>query len=277
MPIRNIEGAESKFIQADGIRTHYYEAGTSGTPVILVHGGGAGADSYGNWRELIRLFAGSHHTIAIDMAGFGHTEKPLPIQREYTQQGRVKHLVDFIGALEVGAVNLVGNSMGGLTSIGVAVERPELVRRLVLMGSAGIRTPISEELKSIMHYDYTIAGMRKIVRGLTNPDFTVDKELLNYRYDVSIQDDTRAAYSATMQWQQQRGGLFCEETYIQRISQKTLVVNGKLDRVVPVTSAYRMLELIDNSWGYIIPHCGHWAMIEHPVDFARTALHFLAQ
>lgn len=42
-----------------------------------------------------------------------------------------------------------------------------------------------------------------------------------------------------------------------------------------MANAYRFLELIDDSWGWIVPHCGHWAMIEHPDAFARTCLAFL--
>ena len=68
-------------------------------------------------------------------------------------------------------MSLIGNSMGGSTSMGVAIERPDLVNKLVLMGSAGVRAPITDELKSIMNYDYSTDGMVRIVRGLTNPDF----------------------------------------------------------------------------------------------------------
>ena len=60
-----------------------------------------------------------------------------------------------------------------------------------------------------------------------------------------------------------------------RIGHKTLVVNGKLDKVVPLGSAYRLLELIEHSWGYIIPACGHWAMIEKPEQFTAASLSFL--
>jgi len=60
-----------------------------------------------------------------------------------------------------------------------------------------------------------------------------------------------------------------------RVSRPALVVNGKLDQVVPLASAYRLLELLERSWGYIIPNCGHWAMIEHPEDFGAATTRFL--
>lgn len=269
-----IDGASHRFVDAGGIRTHYAEAG-SGAPIILIHGGGAGADCVGNWRSSLHLFAKRGRAIAVDMVGFGQTDKPDPAKFVYSQPNRNKHMVSFIEALGLKGVNLIGNSMGGATSIGVAVERPDLVNRVVLMGSAGVRMTISDELKSIVNYDYTTEGMRKIVRGLTNPDFAVNEDLVSYRHALSIAPDVKAAYNATMGWIRENGGLHYEEDYIRRVKVPALVVNGKSDKVVPLSCAYRLLELIDNSWGYIIPHCGHWAMMEHPTDFAGVALNFL--
>ena len=247
----------------------------AGAALILLHGGGAGADSFGNWRGCMAGFAERFHIYAVDMVGFGFTGKPHPSEYAYTQQARNEHIIAVIEALGLSSVNLIGNSMGGCTSMGVAVERPDLVNKLVLMGSAGVRAPITDELKAIMNYDYTTAGMVRIVRGLTNPDFVFDDELVNYRHGLSIREDTKQAYNAVMGWIREQGGLYYEDDYMARISHKTLVVNGKLDKVVPLACAYRLLELIKNSWGYIIPACGHWAMIEKPAEFTAASLSFL--
>ena len=274
MQARNIPGAKSGYIDIHGVNTHYYEAG-AGEALILLHGGGAGADSFGNWRGCLTRFAEHYHVYAVDMIGFGCTDKPDPEHYSYTQQARNQHIIAVIETLGLASVNLIGNSMGGCTSMGVAIERPDLVNKLVLMGSAGVRAPITDELKSIMNYDYTTDGMVRIVRGLTNPEFRFDEELVNYRHSLSIQDDTRQAYNAVMGWIREQGGLYYEEDYITRVTQETLVVNGKLDKVVPLSSAYKLLELINNSWGYIIPGCGHWAMIEKPAQFIAATLSFL--
>ncbi len=126
-----------------------------------------------------------------------------------------------------------------------------------------------------MNYDYTAAGMEKIVRGLTNPNFNFDPDIVSYRHQLSVDSATRAAYDAIMGWIREQQGLFYEEDYITRVSQPTLVVNGKLDKVVQLDCAYKLLELIKNSTGYILPDCGHWAMIEYPDKFARNTLSFL--
>jgi 2-hydroxy-6-oxo-6-(2'-aminophenyl)hexa-2,4-dienoate hydrolase len=78
-----------------------------------------------------------------------------------------------------------------------------------------------------------------------------------------------------MKWIKEQGGLFYPPEVIARAACPALVVNGKQDKVVPLANAYRFLDLLPNSWGYIVPHCGHWAMIEHPEDFARASIGFL--
>ncbi|MEM1153691.1 MAG: alpha/beta fold hydrolase, partial [Pseudomonadota bacterium] len=130
---------QSCYLDAGGIKTHYIEAGT-GTPTILIHGGGAGADGWGNWRKCLPLFAEHVRAMAIDLVGFGGSSKPDPKEFVYSQDARDQQLADFVEALDAGPVNLVGNSTGGLTAIGAALLKPDLVNKVVLMGSAGIET-----------------------------------------------------------------------------------------------------------------------------------------
>ncbi|MGH7822502.1 MAG: alpha/beta fold hydrolase, partial [Candidatus Binatia bacterium] len=103
---------ESKFVDAGGIRTHYVEAGR-GEALILVHGGGPGADGLGNWHSCLPRFAERFRTIAVDMLGFGKTEKPDPKSFVYSQDARSQHLASFIEALGLSQASLIGNSMGG--------------------------------------------------------------------------------------------------------------------------------------------------------------------
>ena len=264
----------SRHVDANGIRTHYLEAG-SGPPLILIHGGGAGADCQSNWFRCIPAYARQFRVLAVDLLGFGNTGKPDPSGFEYSQDARNLHMVAFIEALGLKAVKLIGNSMGGATSIGVAIKRPELVDKVVLMGSAGLKTKVREALLPIMNYDYTREGMVKVCRTLANKSFAIDDDLIDYRYQLSITPDARNGYAATMAWIKKQAGLYYEEDFIRTLARPTLVVNGKDDLVVPLENAYRFLELIPDSWGYIIPRCGHWAMLEYPDDFASETIRFL--
>ena len=265
-------GATVRTLDAGGVATRSIEMGT-GRPVILLHGGGAGADSVGNWHRILPVLSQQFRAIAVDMIGFGGTAKP---EATYSQDMRIHHLADVIKALDLDEpVSLIGNSMGGATALGVAVERPDLVRSLVLMGTAGLNAEITPDLLPIVNYDFTRDGMVRLIRALTNDGFVIDEDVVRYRHEMSLDPDTRRAYGAAMGWIKQQGGLFYEEDFISRVRHPTLVVNGKEDKVVPLRNALRFLELISDSWGYIIPHCGHWAMIERPDDFARATIGFL--
>lgn len=263
-----------KAVDVAGVRTRYLEAG-AGPPVVLIHGGGAGADCYGNWYDCITRLAGSFRVLAVDMLGFGNSGHPDPKGFAYSQEARVDHLAGFVVALGIDKVSLVGNSMGGMTSLGVAVTRPGLVDKLVLMGSAGLNRGIREELRPMQRYDYSREGMATIVRILTHESYVPDEGLIDYRYALATEPTTRAAYTATMGWVRDQGGLFYEEDFIRKVAVPTLVTGGKSDLVVPLAVAIRFLELIENSWGYFIPDCGHWAMLEHPADFAAATTRFL--
>jgi 2-hydroxy-6-oxo-6-(2'-aminophenyl)hexa-2,4-dienoate hydrolase len=264
----------SRYADASGIRTHYFDEG-GGPALILLHGGGAGADSYGNWRAVIPSFAAHYRTIAVDMVGFGKTDKPDPATFEFSQAARVAHLHAFMRALQLPSAILVGNSMGGATALGLAAHFPAMVEKLILMGSAGLNTKIHEDLLPVINYDFSRQGMHRLIRALVNKSFTIDEALVDYRHANSLETGTRQAYVATMNWIRDQGGLFYDPEVISRVACPTLVVSGKNDKVVPLENAYRFLELIGRSWGYIIPDCGHWAMIEHPGDFAHASLNFL--
>ncbi|WP_171064039.1 alpha/beta fold hydrolase [Actinomadura soli] len=267
---------EVRYIQTGSFRTAYYRGGQgSGRPIVLVHGGGAGADSRSNWYGCFELFTAAAETYAMDMVGFGLSEAPAPEGFDYTQDARNRQLIAFIEGLGLGPCVLVGNSMGGATSLGAAMLRPDLVAGLVLMGSGGLTTHISPELGPMVHYDFTVDGMRAIIDVLANPAFVPSEEQVRYRYELSIKPDVKAAYKATMGWVAKNGLQYPPEE-IAKVRTRTLVVNGKQDLVVPIEQAFRFLPLLENSTGYLIPNCRHWAMIEYPEIFAREVLDFVA-
>lgn len=266
----------SHYVETLGYRTHYIEAG-AGMPLLLIHGGGAGADARGNWEELcLPLLAGERRVIAYDMVGFGQSDAPDPASFDYTPDSRVDQLVALIEALALGPVDIVGNSMGGRTALATAIRRPDLVGDIVLMGSAGLDRSMGGALKALTDYDFTYAGMDRIVRVLTNDRYEPDPAMVQYRLDLSLQPAQAKAFGATMKILKAREGLWIEDDEIASVKHRVLVVNGKSDKIVPIAHAYRYLELLENSTGVILPHCGHWAMIEHPEAFANIVSSFLS-
>ena len=266
---------ESRYIDAGGFRTHYIEAGR-GEPLVLVHGGGPGADAYGNWHACLPGFAENFHTICVDMLGFGNTEKPDPESFTYSQDARTGHMVSFIEELDIGKVTMIGNSMGGLTSMCTSIERPDLVRKLVLMGPAGIKNSGQPgAIAPLTAYDGTVAAMQKVIGVLTNDDYEMDDALLHYRVERSNDPATRKAQSAAMAWIKEQRGLYIDEDRIRRVNVPTLVVSGKNDPIVTPADVFKLLELIENSRGYLIPYCGHWVMMEYPQEFVEVCTRFI--
>ena len=264
---------ESRFIDAGGIRTHYIQSG-EGAVLVLVHGGGPGADSYGNWYSCLPGFAENFQVSAVDMLGFGRTDKPDPKAFAYTQDARTEHMINFLDALGFGPVNIVGNSMGGLTSLCVAQQRPDLIKRLVLMGAAGIKQA-PRAIAPLLNYNGTDRAMREVIAALTHSNFKVDEELLKYRVELSTRPDNLKAQSAAMKWIGERGGLYVDEAVIRDIKHTTLLVGGKNDPIVTPEQMYRFLELIDDARLYMLPHCGHWVMMEYPEEFVRITSNFI--
>lgn len=266
---------KSCFITVEGVKTHYLEAG-EGDPMVLVHGGGSGADAYGNWQGCIPAYARKFRVIAVDMPGFGKTEKPDPAKYNYGQTGRNRHMIAFIEAIAEGKpVYLIGNSMGGATALGVTIARPDLVRKLVLMGAAGldIANPDPAPRKALGSYDYTPEGMRRLVSVLAGPDYQIDDDLVQYRYELTIQPGAREAMAAIHEHMKADPMTYPREQ-IASVQTPTLVVGGKLDQIAVPARTYGYLELIPNSWGFVLPHCGHWVMMEAPEEFVAVTTAF---
>lgn len=274
-----VNNYENKFVDAGGIRTRYIETG-EGHPVILIHGGGAGADGPSNWGDCFPLYAPHVRAIAPDMVGFGETDQPDPDDFEYTQATRTEHMVNFIDALGLKKVSLIGNSMGGSTAFGVALARPELVSHLVLMGAAVNMTSQDmhdnrPKLAPVLAYDGTPGGMRTIIDHLTW-NYEPSDELVEYRYKASIRPAAQAAYKAIMSWVGRNGLAFSDEEFAS-IKAPTLVVSGKNDIMIPVEKMYQLIGHIPGAWGYILPNCGHWVMIEYPKEFTDVTLRFIQE
>ena len=127
------------WIDVDGVKTHYIEAG-EGDPFVLVHGALAWSSAEANYGEVVGPLGKSFHAIAVDIVGFGQTTPRGP--EDYSGQAQANLLIRFIDALDVGPVFLTGNSHGGFLTQYVAHERPDLVRRLIITNSLNGTHPI---------------------------------------------------------------------------------------------------------------------------------------
>ncbi len=263
-------------IDAGGIRVNYHDHG-SGFPLLLIHGSGPGVSAYVNWRLVMPELSKQCRVLAPDMVGFGFTERPAGYQ--YTMQNWVKQAIDFIDALGLEQVDLVGNSFGGALSLALTIAHPQRVRRLVLMGAAGVSFPITPALDAVWGYEPSFENMRRIMdvfaydRGLVNDD------LARLRYEASARPGFHESYAQMFPAPRQRwvDALASPEEDIARIDKEVLIVHGRDDQVIPLQNSLRLSQLISRSQLHVYGRCGHWTQIEHAARFAQLVSNFLAE
>jgi pimeloyl-ACP methyl ester carboxylesterase len=263
-----------KTVDANGIGTNYLEAG-QGHAVILIHGSGPGVTSYANWRLVIPALAANFRVLAPDMVGFGYSERPAGI--EYGIQTWADQVVGLMDTLQLGTAHIVGNSFGGAIALRLAVQHPDRVGKLVLMGSMGVPFPITEGLERVWGYQPSFENMRKVLDVFAYNRELVNDELAEVRYRGSIQPGFQESFAAMFPAPRQRWveAMCSPEDDIAKLPHRALIVHGREDQVIPLQTSFRLLELIDQADLRVFSHCGHWSMIERTSDFNRNVTEFL--
>lgn len=263
-------------IVAAGLRTNYHDQG-HGFPVLMIHGSGPGVSAYANWRLVMPALAQTRRVIAPDMAGFGFTDRPAGAV--YSMEGWVKQAIGVIDALDLPQVDLVGNSFGGAVSLALAIRHPQRVRRLVLMGAAGISFPITPALEAVWGYEPSFEGMRKVMDWFAFDRNLVTDDLARLRYEASVRPGFHESYSAMFPAPRQRWveALASREEDIRKLPHETLVIHGREDQVLPLSNSITLSQWISHSQLHVFGRCGHWTQIEHAARFAQLVGNFLAE
>ncbi|SEP89343.1 2-hydroxymuconate semialdehyde hydrolase [Solimonas aquatica] len=265
-----------KSVLAAGLKTNLHDLG-SGHPVVLIHGSGPGVSAYANWRLCMPELARSFRVVAPDLVGFGFTERPQGIS--YTMDAWVQHLLGVLDALGIERAHLVGNSFGGALALALATRHPQRVARLVLMGSVGVRFKITAELDAVWGYEPSLPAMRKLIGMFSADRHHADEELARLRYEASIRPGFQESYAAMFPAPRQRwvDAMASPEEAVRALPHETLIIHGREDRVIPLSNAYRLLELIPQAQMHVFGRCGHWTQIEQAARFSRLLLDFFGE
>ena len=132
-----------KYVQTGDIRTRYDVWGTSGTPIVLVHGFIESADT---WAPTARLLAADHRVYAIDLDGFGYTQRVAP----YSTAHLASQLLDFISAMHLSRPVLVGHSSGAAVVALAALRAPGSVGGVMFLDGDGLPLPGGQGPPSII-------------------------------------------------------------------------------------------------------------------------------
>lgn len=263
----------------NGFTVHFNEAGAEDT-VVMLHGGGPGASGWSNFNKNFQYFCDAgFRVILLDCPGFNKSGEIVPdVPRGLMNAHAVKGLLD---ALAIDKAHLVGNSLGGVSALNFALEYPDRLNRLVLMGTAGMGHSLVQPNPQ--------EGIRKMVKLYRAPSYENFEDMLEvFVFDPSrISDDLRKGRWANIQ--ANRGHLtnFLASTEkvpfsawdvsarVHEIAHKTLVVWGRDDRFVPIDNALKLINMMPDARLHVFSQCGHWAQWEHADAFNRLVLDFL--
>jgi pimeloyl-ACP methyl ester carboxylesterase len=191
----------SRYVMANGVRTHYWESGNGGPTVVALHGGGAGSSGMAGMGPLLERLGGDARCIAPDsMGGFGLTDPYAPVP--YGLMSRVQHLADFMDALCLDKVSLIGNSQGAWAAAQYAIRHPDRVEKIVLISSLTIANSLNipqrptDALKALNDYDGTREGMRRILQALIIDPKRITDKLIDDRQAAATRPGALEAFKA---------------------------------------------------------------------------------
>jgi Predicted hydrolases or acyltransferases (alpha/beta hydrolase superfamily) len=257
------------------IATTYVHQGSGNTPILLVHGFDS---SVFEFRRLLPLLAEKNESWAVDLLGFGFTERVAGFPFSATAIG--SHLYYFWKTLIAQPVILIGASMGGAAAIDFTLNHPESVKKLVLIDSAGFAITSNKG-------KFLIPPLGALATSfLRNPKIR-QKISVNAYFDetlASVDAQTCAALHLEMpNWNQaliaftKSGGYRGFGEKLSQIQQQTLILWGKQDRILGIADAAKFESAIANSQLIWIPDCGHVPHLEKPQITAQHILDFIAK
>jgi len=268
-------------VDVAGVSTAVIDTGTpkgaAAPPVLLLHGSGPGVTAIANWRPIIPALSADRRVIAPDQLGFGGTATGQ--RRTYGRTAWTDHALALLDTLEIGTVDIIGNSMGGAIALSIAAARPDRVRRMVLMGSVGVAMALPSGLNAVWGYAPGMEQMRQVIGLFAHNRGLITDELVELRYQASINPPVRDSWEAMFPEPRQRwvDDLALSGVELGGIRAPVLMVHGRDDRVVPWrSSSAQLVDLLPDSRLHILSGCGHWAMIEKTAEFLAVVQPFLA-
>lgn len=264
------------------IRVHEFGAGPA---LVMLHGGGAGANGLSNYNRNIDALAGHFRVIVPDMPGYGASSKGLDQSDVFGDLART--MLGLLDRLGIARTHVVGNSLGGACALRMALDAPDRVGRLVLMGPGGIGTtrglPTEGIRKLIGYYKGDGPSREKLtefIRGyLVFDGSQVPDELIERRYQASIDPEVIAA--PPLQGPSSLDAAFkmdfTRDKRLKTMANPTLVLWGREDRVNKPAGGRTLARTLGNCDLYEFANTGHWVQWERAAEFNAVTLSFLAQ
>lgn len=275
-------GASVRFVDAGGIRTRCVDAG-DGEPLIVLHGSGGHAEAFS--RNVVPL-SKDFHVYAIDMVGHGYTDYHPTL---FGQEAMADHIIRFMDAENIPSAYFAGESMGGATSVRVALDHPERVKKIVFVTGAGLQmgeeadrlaAPGREALQRL-----TAAAMgnptRETVRErlawlFYDPEISITDELNEVRYQIYAR---RAQMPAPRPPEgTPRGvGISLTPEKLREIKCPFFFLWTDHNPSMPYQVAEMAHKEMPGSKYHLIKNSGHWPQWEQTEEFNHEVTNFLKE
>ncbi|MGW3126503.1 alpha/beta fold hydrolase [Streptomyces sp. NPDC001123] len=255
-----------------------------GPAVLLLHGGGPGASGVSNYSRNIAELAKEHRVIVPDLPGYGRSTKGIDGTDPFGYLA--DHIRGVLDRLGLDKAHLVGNSYGGACALRLALDTPDRVDRMVLMGPGGIGTTRAlptPGLNSLLTY-YSGDGpsrlkLEKFIRThLVFNAAEVPASVIDSRYQDSIDPEvvanpplTRPKSLGTV-WKMD----FTRDRRLARLPVPTLVLWGAADKVNRPSGGRMLADRMPNCDLYEVANTGHWVQWERAELFNSVCADFLA-
>jgi len=263
-----------------GFKIHYNEAG-QGEVVIMLHGGGPGATGWSNFNRNIGSFVDAGYRVILpDCPGFGKSDEIVSdVQRGLLNAQAIKGLLDALG---IQKVHLIGNSMGGATALNFALEYPDRLDKLILMGPGGLGPSLmqpnpQEGIKRMMRLygQPTWENFNAMLEVFVFDQGALTEELRKGRW-ANIEGNLQHLKNFVTSFQRATLASWDVSHRVPQIKHRTLVTWGRDDRFVPLDHGLKLINLLQDAQLHVFSRCGHWVQFEHAAEFNRLVLDFLA-
>ncbi|MFN4337188.1 MAG: alpha/beta fold hydrolase [Candidatus Nitrosocaldus sp.] len=248
-----------RYALVNGYRIRYLEEG-SGPNLILVHGLGGSAKSWIN--NISDLAKDNHHVYALDMLGFGRSDKP---RIDYTIDLFVDMLKGFMDTLAVDKASIVGSSLGGQIAAEYALKHQERVYRLILVAPAGFTPKGFKGTNALRNYTRIFNakskdGLKHLLERVHG--ISISEEYIDWMYEYIRMENAKHAYISALRNSAKAERLSRRfKRALESGSIKALVIWGKDDRIIPVRYAEQFIDM-PNCRLILLENCGHRPHVE---------------
>lgn len=279
-PLPTLAPARSVTVGARQI--HLSECG-AGTPVLMLHGGGPGASGLSNYVRNIDALARHFRVLVPDLPGYGQSSKGVDTTDPFGDQATT--MLGLLDALDIERTHVVGNSLGGACALRMALEAPQRIGRLVLMGPGGVgisQGKPTDGLKRLLGYYEGEGPTFDKLRAFICEDLVYDASqvgdaVLRERFASSIDPEVVAnpPLRAPKDLEAFRRLDFLLDPRLPTLPHPTLVMWGTEDRVNPPAGAAALQQRMPACDTVLFSRTGHWVQWERAAEFNAFVSGFL--